>query len=226
MPSHRHRNQAAATVAPAFALVASGFAAGSASAAVVGAVAGFDADAQGFIGSTTDTVQTYLPNNGNPGGHLILRKILDDTGFDIGTTTQTNPDFVGDYAAAGITGAGFDLITTDFDIDDLRLRARRSAGENGWFYSFGAVDSSTAWESFDVAFDPTWDDATALGMGWTQEDPAISFADVFADVNWLEVRIVSEGSTIVGVDNIRLVPTPGPLALALLGAGVLARRRR
>ncbi len=77
-----------------------------------------------------------------------------------------------------------------------------------------------------MLFDPTWDDATALANGWTQETLAPSFADLMASVGWLEVRVIADGSMIVGVDNVRIVPEPATLALLTVGLGFIARRRR
>ncbi len=199
--------------------------AGSAWAAIPGTVATFDADENGFAGSTIATVQIHLNAGGNPGGHVEIRKDL-SSGFDMGTQNSTWPSLLGNYASDGITGAGFDLNVFNTTLDEAHLRMRRNVGENGWYYNFGPVlPNLNLWASYDVSFDPTWDDATAMAHGWTQESGSPSFAGLMSSVGWLEVRAINTGSAIVGVDNVRLVPEPGALALLAAG-GLLAVRRR
>lgn len=193
-------------------------------AAIPGTIATFDADAQSFTGSTIATVQIHVLSGGNLDGHLQIRKDL-EPGFDIGTQNSTLPEWLGDYAASGVNGAGFDLNVFNTTLDDAQLRFRRNVAENGWNFSFGNVTpNANAWESYDVAFDPTWSDGLALANGWSQEAGAPSFADLMGSVGWVEVKVFNEGSAIVGVDNVRIVPEPGALGLLLL-AGAFLRRR-
>ena len=198
----------------------------SASAAVVGTIETFDVDAAGFQGSTTSTVQIHAANDGNPDGHIQIRKDLSPPVFDIGSRNSANPGFLGDYGAAGVTGAGFDLNVFNSTLDNVFLRFRRAVNENGWLFPFGAVlPNANQWESHDVMFDPTWDDVTAAANGWLTDqdldaaaDPSPAFADVMAAVDWIEVRLASEGSTVAGIDNVRLVPEPSSLIALGLGA--------
>jgi hypothetical protein len=191
-----------------------------ASAAVTNAIATFDADEEGFQMSTTSTTQIHSATGGNPDGHLVLRKET-ASGFDLGTENMTDPDFLGDYAADGITCAGYDALF-DIPVDETHLRLRRNSGENGWYYDFGPNAAGDSWLPFDVIFDPTWDDLTAAANGWIQEDSSPSFANLMADVGWIEARFINEGSLIVHVDNVRL--TPEPATLALVAAGLLFTR--
>lgn len=186
----------------------------------------FDADEQGFVGSTIATTQIHSASGGNPGGHITLRKDL-STGFDIGTQHSTNPDYLGNYAAGGINEAGFDINVFNTTLDDVWLRVRVGPGQDGWHYAFGGLaPNGNAWVSLAVTFDPTWEDATAILNGWTQEAGAPSFADMMANVGWFEVRTINpiDESALIGLDNIYLVPAPG--AAALLGLGLLTARRR
>ena len=200
--------------------------AGSTWAAVPGTVASFDVDESGFIGSTIATVQVYAASGGNPGGHVVIRKDL-TSGFDMGTENSSSPALLGDYAAAGVTGAGFDLNVFNTTLDEAHLRFRRNPAENGWYFNFGAVaPNANLWGLYDVAFDPTWSDVTALANGWTQEASSPSFAALMASVGWIEARVINTGSAIVGVDNVRIVPEPAALALAGAGLALVSRRRR
>ena len=190
-------------------------------------VATFDVDAEGFVGSTTSTTQIFAAAGGNTGGHIQIRKDLSPPEFDVGSRTSTDTDFLGDYAAGGITGAGFDMNAFNTTLNAVWLRFRSSVTLNGWHYDFGVVtpDANT-WISYDVAFNPLWDDVTAAANGWTQEAGAGSFASTLATVDWIEIRAINEESLIAGLDNIRLVPTPGAGLLAGLAALGVARRRR
>lgn len=202
---------------------------GAVSSSALGAAmhtAGFDVDAEGFVGSTTSSFAFFDMSNGNPAGSMCVRKELMEPEFDVGIRNSVTPEFLGDYGAGGITGAGFDVNVGNFTLDEVWLRFRVDVGTNGWHYNFGQVlPDGNAWESFDVMFDPTWDDATAMGMGWTQESGAGSFAATMASVGWIEVRALNEGSLIVCFDNVRLVPAPGALAVGLFGLAGLRRRR-
>ena len=189
-------------------------------------VSTFDLDAEGFAGGTIATTLVHMPGGGNPDGHIVIRKAL-GSGFDMGAQNSISPEYLGNYAAAGINSAGFDLNVFNTTLDDVMIRFRVSAAQDGWRYSFGGVlPDANAWESFDVAFDPTWDDATAILNGWAQEAGADTFANTLASVGWFEVRTVNpdDVSALVGLDNIRLVPAPS--AAALLALPLLARRRR
>lgn len=205
---------------------------GVSSAAMIGALAPYTADAEGWVGSTTSTTQIWLGTGGNPAGHLELRKDLSPPVFDIGTANTTDADFLGNYAASGITGAGFDLNVFNTTINHAYLRFRRNVTENGWLYDFGLVaPNGNQWVPFDVVFNPTWDDVTAKANGWvTDHDidaaatPSPAFATVMAGVGEIEVRLASDGSTIVGVDNVRLVPEPASIGLFALPGLLLARR--
>jgi hypothetical protein len=195
-------------------------------AAVVPTVATFDTDEDNFIGSTIATVQIYASSGGNPGGHVEIRKDF-GPGIDfIGTQNSVWPEFLGDYAAAGVTGGGFDLNVFNTTLDSAQLRFRRNVAENGWYYDFGAVaPNGNLWVSYDVAFDPTWSDALALGNGWQHEAGSPSFANLMSSVGWVEVRLFNLGDAVAGVDNVRIVPEPGALALVLAGLVAVGRRR-
>lgn len=205
--------------------------------AIVGAVAGsafaaspytatFDSDAQGFQGSTISTTQIYLGAGGNPGGFVEIRRDLGGPAFDIGTENMASPEFLGDYAAAGINEAGFDLRVPGTPIADVWLRFRSTVTMNGWYHPFGAPAVDNVWHEYSELFDPNWDDATAMANGWMQEAGAGTFTDTFKTVGWIEVRMIAIESTLADIDNVYIVPTPGAVALFGVAALVAAGRRR
>lgn len=204
--------------------------------AVAGATIGtetFDVDAAGFVGNTTSSVVIWTDPGGNPDGHLLTRKSLSPPVFDIGALT-TGSDFTGDYAADGISGAGVDLSYMTDNVDGAWLRFRKDVFTNGWLYPLTNVFTPTdTWMSYDVNFDPTWSDVDAVAAGWVTDndiDPAANvsppFADVMGSVGRAEVRLSSQGSTIVGIDNFRLVPEPGSALLGLIACSMMMLFRK
>lgn len=201
-----------------------------------GAVPGvetFDTDTAGFVPNTTSSVVVHAAGGGNPDGHIQTRKILDPPVFDIGALT-TDPDFTGNYAAAGIGQVSVDLNFMTNNISAAWVRFRPSIVENGWLYPLTNVFPTNVWNSYAVAFNPTWTDLQAKAAGWLTDkdvnpltDPSPSFASVLADVNSAEVRIASEGSTVVGIDNFAIaVPEPSMITLLVAGGAVIMLRRR
>ncbi|HMN40050.1 MAG TPA: hypothetical protein PKE29_04340 [Phycisphaerales bacterium] len=192
-------------------------------------VAPFTLNAENFVASTTDTVQVWLGTGGNPDGFVQIRKVTSVDAFPLGTRTSVTPEFLGNYAAAGINRAGFDLVTFNTVLDGSQIRFRPDVGTNGWHYNFGAMPASNSWVSLlTPVFDPTWSDVMATANGWTQEPGAPSFATLFSSVGWIEARFDNPGPTsaLIGVDNVRLVPAPSAAAAGLLGLALVSRRRR
>ena len=57
-----------------------------------------------FVLRSTHFGAHLYATGGNPDGHIQIRKDL-ETGFDIGTQNSVWPEFLGNYAAAGVNGA-------------------------------------------------------------------------------------------------------------------------
>lgn len=199
--------------------------------AAVAGVETFDAGVNGFEANTTSAVVVHAAAGGNPDGHLLSRKDLGPPVFDIGALT-TGPNFTGDFAADGITGVSVDLNFLEGDFSGAWIRFRADAVTNGWRFPLTKAFPSDVWNTYAVNFDPTWTDAEAVLQGWVtdqQVDPAANpspaFADVMSSVGYAEVRIASAPtSTLVGIDNFRLVPEPASVALGVVGSLLLVAR--
>jgi hypothetical protein len=200
----------------------------------------FDFDTAGFGPNTTSSVVVHIADGGNPGGFIQTRKDLTPPVFDIGALTA-DPQFTGNYAAAGINFFSVDLNFFTENIEGAWVRVRPGPADNGWRYPLTVVFPADVWNTYGVAFDSTWSDAEAYAAGWlTDFDidpvaiPSPAFASVMAGVNTLEVRIASTGSTLVGIDNVRIASVPdnsnllaeaAGIALLLAITGRMARRR-
>lgn len=183
----------------------------------------------GWTGNTTSSVVVHVAAGGNPDGHIQTRRAGTE-GFDIGALTDI-PDFTGDYAAAGITGASVDLIFMIGDFSDAWIRFRYlDAAQNGWRYPLTDIFPDT-WQTYVVYFDPAWSDLDARAAGWITDDdvdpgadPSVSFALTMANVYTAEVRIAGDDSMIAGIDNFAVIPEPA--SILFLGLGLLALRKR
>ncbi len=205
-------------------------------AATPGAVETWDADLAGWEQSTTSSTPVHVAGGGNPDGHVQIRKVLG--GFDeIGIVTDSNADFLGDFAADGINQVSVDINMFNSSVTDSWVRFRRNSGENGWLYSFGAIaPNANIWETYTTpVFDPTWNDLDAISNGWITDndidagaDPSPPFATVMSGVGRAEVRFdtATGVSTLIGVDNYRLVPEPSSMALLLFAGTLVSARRR
>ena len=200
-----------------------------------GAVPGvetFDTDTAGFVRNTTSSVVVHVAAGGNPDGHIQTRKDLTPPVFDIGALT-TDPDFTGDYAAAGIGQFSVDLNFMTGNITSAWVRFRPGVADNGWRFPLTNSFPTNVWNTYGVAFNPTWTDLQAAAAGWVTDkdvdplaDPSPPFATVMAGVFTAEVRLASEGSTLAGIDNFAIaVPEPGMIGLLAAGIAAMLRRR-
>lgn len=191
-------------------------------AAVPGSVETWDTDLAGWQESTVDSTVVHAATGGNPDGHVVIRKELGGPFENIGVATSTSSDYLGDYA--GVVGVSVDIEFRTDNVTDAWIRFRPDVVSNGWRYSLTNTFPTDVWTTYTAPLDPTWDDATALLNGWERDDPGVgSFADLFSAAGWAEVRFDSpQSSTLIGVDNFRLIPVPEPSSLLLLGAAALA----
>lgn len=199
-----------------------------ANAAAVG-TENFDAGIPDWYGSVFNGSVTHSATGGNPNGYLATISVPDFPNI-IGATNSSS-DYSGDFTAAGISNVMVDLNFYAGDFTDALIRFRyKNGGFNGWTYSLTSTFANS-WESFSVTFDPSWTDAQATANGWTRESRSTSFANLWTDVLYSEVRLLgSSGNLAAGIDNYALKTVPEPTAalfLCVLGLGVgMGRRRR
>jgi hypothetical protein len=197
-------------------------------AAAIPGVETFDAGTNGWIRNTTSSTVVHVAAGGNPGGFIETRKDLTPPVFDVGAMTP-NPNFTGDYAAAGIMQASVDVNFMTNNITGAWLRYRTDAVTNGWLFPLTNAFPTDVWNTYTVNFNPTWTDIQARNAGWLTDDdldpgtdPSPTFASVLASVGTAEVRIGSmPTSTLAGIDNYAIA-IPEPRALVLAIAGCLA----
>lgn len=195
---------------------------------------GFDAGPGAWEPNTIETNTTWLNFGGNPGGALTTNNFGAGISFGVagakaegGAYSGTLPD--------GVWTASVDLFYFNTPITEARLRWRyRDASFNGWYIPIEQSTFDQVWTTYDVTFDTTWSDATALANGWVQETSSVPFATLWDDIYWSEVRLL--GPSIPGlsasIDNYSLQPAavPLPAGLLLMGTAMMGlaglRRRR
>lgn len=199
---------------------------------VSGYMEGWDApgDLAGWESNTTVSTVVHSNTGGNPNGHLLTR----GTGagsFDVGALSEL-PAVTGDFGGS-IWTVSVDLAflsaaqANNFDAAWLRFRYQDST-ESGWAYSLTDTFSS-AWNTYTVTFDTSWDDVTAMANGWLQDkdsidsnaNPSQPWATTMSDVYTTEVRLSGEGDLLAGIDNFKLQQVPVPAAVWLFGSGLI-----
>lgn len=147
---------------------------------------------------------------------------------NLGTHSGGNPNYQGDWIAAGITGVTFYLndVGADeaFQIHLLLSDAQGGAGTT-YQHDTGFDPPNDEWQQYDV-------DLSDPGQ-WTRIRGSASFESVLQDVQVLHFRhdlapYVELPNTIagdVGIDNISLVPEPTTLITLALGGLPMIRRR-
>lgn len=177
---------------------------GSASGAIV-YYEGWDAGSvAGWMPNTIQTTVAVVNAGGNPNGYLYSETDSAGGTWDIGATTEL-AIASGDYAAAGVNLVSFDVMPIVGAPDAIWFRVRYlNSTFNGWHFPLPGPYPMGVWTSYSIPFDPTWSDAEAMGAGWIQEDPGLSFGQTMAAVYHPEVRISGVGPLDAGIDNFQL----------------------
>ncbi|MEZ6243214.1 MAG: hypothetical protein R3B57_09235 [Phycisphaerales bacterium] len=138
--------------------------------------------------------------------------------------------WTGDYLAAGVTSITMDVLNTTAGGEDLELRVMLFCDVGTVFTSTLAtvVGVNDGWTtiSFDIS-------ESAL----TRVSGSLSYDDSLTGVNRLLIRhqpgapagpggAAELPGGLMGLDNIRAVPTPGAVAVFVLGGALAGRRRR
>jgi hypothetical protein len=186
-----------------------------------------DGDTAGWQPNTLGTTVIQLNPGGNPGGFLLSSRV---EGFDIGALNGS-PALAGDFSGMPwIVSFDLNYIGGQFTTASLRFRYHDDTF-NGWQRTVAGVFPA-GWNSYSVAFDPSWTDVQAMAAGWTTDLPggldSVSWSQTMADVYYTEVRIAGIGNLRAGIDNfsLRAVPEPSTCALLMLGIAFLRLRRR
>lgn len=170
--------------------------------------------------------QSYTVEDGGVGGagDNYLRVGNPDFAQQLGVRTS-DPEFIGDYTAAGVTAMTVWLkdVGTD-DALEIHLGVGTSFS-NFWFYRPALIPTESDWTEFTIDFTNPADWVRVQGSG--------TFEDALANVDRIVFRHDLEPIEFFpdiiqadfGIDRVTLVPEPAGLVL-LLGAGLLATRRR
>ena len=163
-------------------------------------------DAGSLAGWTPNTAVTTVEvrnTGGNPGGYLCTHSDNAYGSMDIGAKSLL-PQVTGDYIAAGICRASFEIILISGNFDNGWFRVRGSEGTwNGWCMPLPGPRPLGVWIADTIWFDPAWTDAEAAAAGWVQEGYSLSFSQTMSNAH-PEVRISGEGPLEAGIDNFRL----------------------
>jgi hypothetical protein len=193
-------------------------------------------NASSWINSTARGSTSWQSSDGNPDGYL--RYNVATNSFSNKGITTTKSDATGDYGAAGIVAASFD-VRIENAFDTVRMRLRPSSGGNGWEYMVDGGDVPTnAWTTISVPLDPSWDDATAISNGWMQmSSTTATFAATTGGVAQVYLQAY-RGSNVAGehvdfdnfeLTDVAIIPEPASAVTAMfaaVGLGWNVRRRR
>ena len=154
----------------------------------------------GWVGSTGSVV-TVEAVGGNPDGHLRA----DNNGL-VGAQTS-DPPWIGDWAAAGVTDLTLDLKFLTSDLQEPFVRLRRDGATIGWYFVLEPLGTNDGvWHSYLVPVNPWWSDEQAQSMGW--EVPGsidVSFRDTLASVGIVVIGASSDITiNALGIDNLTL----------------------
>lgn len=175
----------------------------------------FDADLEGWTQTGDLQAFSHDATGGNPGGYLYLNDAASGALFYVLAPSK----FLGDLSAANGETLSFDANLLSRQRNDLlagfgMVRITGTAGSAE--IDLGDVPALTTWTSYSALLD---------AATWGQSDS--EWAALLADVTEIRVGLEAiNGDEEMGFDNFQIVPEPASLALVMLGAPCLLRRRR
>ncbi|MEP6821989.1 MAG: PEP-CTERM sorting domain-containing protein [Chthoniobacterales bacterium] len=170
-----------------------------------------------------DNYLQVTANGAGQGGRLVAQNY--NNPFDVPPIVS---QWTGNYLAAGVNRIEFDLNNMSSVTLSIRLAFKTdlSQGSSGYLSARVILAPGSGWQHFSISIAPG--SLTAIG------GPA-AYNTFFAN-GFEELRIINEaGSTnlngdpvvgVLGIDNIRAVPEPATIALAVGGVLLLGARLR
>lgn len=174
----------------------------------------------GGPGGIGDAYLQVTADGSGPGGRLVAQNYTFPPSF--------NSQWTGNYIAEGVNRIEFDLNNMSAVTLSIRIAFKTdiTQGSSGYLSAAVVLAPGSGWQHFSISI--TQASLTAIG------GPA-AYNTFFAN-GFAEMRIINEaGSTnlngdpvtgILGIDNIRAVPEPSTVALAVGGALFLGARLR
>jgi len=219
-------------IAPAAAAIA--FAA-SANAGLIGATETFDTDSANWLNASATSFLDWFPSGG-PDGSAYASGTFNFVGANAGDTpvilrarssaNSSGNIFFGDYITEGVTELQFSIRHDGPAPVTLFTRFANPNNFPGATAILFTPIASNTWTDISIAIDPS----NPAFVTFEGSD----FNTIFSNIGRLQFG-VSVDSGLAGldqdirfdIDNVRLVPTPGPaLAGSLVLAGAALRRRR
>ena len=150
----------------------------------------------------------HQSRGGNPEGYLegSCPDAPTDEVVVVGARTESS-GVSGDYGGARWM-ISVDLSLRQGDSGDVWLMFHYRGLDgwlfNGWRYPLAKAIGS-AWQTYEIAFDPDWTDEAARAHGWQQEPPdgflSPSWSTCMHRVGAVDLLLHATGAPVLGIDN-------------------------